>query len=133
MSESNDDENDILIEKGEVKIDEENMEKKEEEEYEENEEVKNFENKMKEEDEKKKKQDLEKEKKVMDEERKKKEEKLKEFKKYTKLSVPFYGEDFEGVYDLNIPYGFFDIKIKNEDDKQENYFNLQRIKLTINY
>ena len=45
----------------------------------------------------------------------------------------FYLEDNEDIYDLNEPYGYFDVKIKNEIDKQENYFSVKRYKLTIDY
>ena len=73
------------------------------------------------------------EQKKIDELRKRKQNKIKDFKKYSKISMPFYIEDDDNIYDLNQPYGFFDIKIKNEIDKQENYFNVKRYKLTIDY
>ena len=152
IEEQNDD-NTNLKEKGDIVIEEENQidnqipNKKDEEDnenennlevqgdivVEDNDDLDKFvveDNKKEKENEDKKKEE---EKKKIQDKLKKKKEKMKEFKKYTRMNVPFYGEDHEGVYDLNIPFGYFDIKIKNEVDKQENYFNLQRLKLTINY
>ncbi len=47
--------------------------------------------------------------------------------------MPFYIEDDDNIYDFNQPIGFIDIKVKNEVDKQENYFNVKRYKINIDY
>jgi hypothetical protein len=78
------------------------------------------------------KKKIEEEKKI-EELRKRRKNKIKDFKKYSRINIPFYLEDNEDIYDLNEPYGYFDVKIKNEIDKQENYFSVKRYKLTIDY
>ena len=57
--------------------------------------------------------------------------KVKYYKKHCRLEIPFEEENLEGIYDINEPFGYVEIKFDCDKYRQEEYFINKDIKLIL--
>ena len=57
--------------------------------------------------------------------------KVKYYKKYCRLEIPFLEEYISTIYNINEPLGYLDIKFECDKYRQEEYFINKNIKITI--
>ena len=58
--------------------------------------------------------------------------KAKLYRKHCRLEIPICEEEVHDSYNINEPYGYIEIRLVCEKDKQEEYFRNKQLKIELN-